>query len=120
MPFMLDIFEKFDYNKCVRQTDRRLALIKKSKKELDRLLGGSAVYFFLLIMATTNEMIDTIKLPNRNKSLYVTIITAPFRGLTLTAYRLRSTLHEYIISAFADFCNRASFYYLYEKPTDSD
>lgn len=57
------------------------------------------------IMVTTNEMIETIRLPKRNKSPYVTIGNAPFRGQDLTAYRLRFTLHKVIISTSDRFCN---------------
>ena len=61
---------------------------KFNLKDLDRNFLRVAVYFFLRIMEITRVMIETIRIPNVNKSFTVmySIGNAPFRGLNLTAY----------------------------------
>ena len=88
---------KICYNKSRKATDRRLALISFRNKSSAWL--GMAVYFFFVIL-TTSATIETIRVNNKNNSLYVTISTALLSGgksalrmnRGLTAYRCRLPL----------------------------
>jgi hypothetical protein len=61
-------------------------------------------------MVITRVMIETIKIPNENKSFAVMypIGNAPFRGLNLTAYRCRLPLrvitHQLYFTQFLPVC----------------
>ena len=76
---------KICYNKNRKATDRRLALISFRNKSSAWL--GMAVYFFFVIL-TTSATIETMRVNNKNNSLYVTISTA------LLSKRAKSALRK--------------------------